>query len=329
MNNTGPDSITDSGGKDLGQVTVEDLYRANQSKLQLELLAGKGGMHHALRKPRIQKSGLALAGFTGHIDPSKIQILGETEITYLETLTPKEREERLHRFCGSQVPCFVVTKGQEIPQELIEVSRLHEIPLFRSPKYSSRCIKTITSYLEDALARQIIRSGVLVDVYGVGILILGKSGIGKSECALDLIDRGHRLVTDDVVVLKKKDSDTLVGSSPDLTRQHMEIRGLGIINIRHLYGVSSIQSEKNIELVVELIDWSPSEKVERLGLDEERYGILDVMKPYLRMPVRPGRNMALILEVAAKSHLLKRTGLSPAHRFEKQLLDSMNGQQEE
>ena len=329
MNNTGLDSTTESGGKDLGQVTVDDLYRTNQPRLQLELLAGKAGLHHVLQKPRIQKSGLALAGFTSHIDPSKIQILGETEINYLETLTPQEREDRLHGFCASQVPCFVVTKGLDVPRELIEISRLHQIPLLRSPQFSSRCIKTITSYLEEVLARRITRSGVLVDVYGVGVLILGKSGIGKSECALDLIDRGHRLVTDDVVVLKKKDPETLVGSSPDLTRQHMEIRGLGIINIRHLYGVSSIQAEKDIDLVVELIDWSPKETVERLGLDEETYGILDVMKPYLRMPVRPGRNMALILEVAAKNHLLKRTGLSPAHRFERQLLDRMHEQQEE
>lgn len=329
MNNTGPDSVTDSGGKDVGQVTVEDLYRANQSKLQLELMTGKEGLHRVLHKPRIQKSSLALAGYTAHIDPSKIQILGETEITYLATLTPEEREERLHRFCRSQVPCFVVTKGQEVPGELIEVSSLHQIPLFRSPQYSSRCIKTITSYLEEALAPRITRSGVLVDVYGVGILMLGKSGIGKSECALDLIDRGHRLVTDDVVILKKKDPETLVGSSPKLTRQHMEIRGLGIIDIRHLYGVSSIQTEKSIDLVVELIEWSPTDKVDRLGLDEETYGILDVTKPYLRMPVRPGRNMALILEVAAKNHLLKRTGLSTAHRFEEQLLDNMHGKREE
>jgi HPr kinase/phosphorylase len=328
MNDTGLDSLRDSEGEEMVQITVEDLFHAIQSKLQLELMAGKEGLNNVLRKPRIQKSSLALAGHTDHIDPSKIQILGETEITYLSTLSPEKREKRLERFTESQVPCFIVTKGQDVPEELIRISNLQKIPLLRSPKYSSRCIKRITSYLEEVLAHRVTRSGVLVDVYGVGILILGKSGIGKSECALDLIDRGHRLVTDDAVVIKKKDPDILIGSSPDLTRRHMEIRGLGIINIKDLYGVSSIQEEKEINLVVELIEWSPSENIDRLGLDEKTYGILNVPKPYLRMPVRPGRNMALILEVAAKNHLLKTTGVASARRFEKKLLDEINEQSE-
>ncbi len=311
------------------EITVEELFRANRDKLQLELIAGGNGFGNLIRKPRIQKSSLALAGFTAHIDSAKIQFLGETEISYLFTLSEEDRIDRLNRFGENQVPCFIVTKGLETPESLIRMCNTRKIPLFRSPYYSSRCIKRITSYLEEALARTITRSGVLVDVYGVGILIFGKSGIGKSECALDLIDRGHRLVADDVVVIKQKPPDVLVGSSPDLTRQHMEIRGLGIINIQDLYGISSIQKENEIELIVELVEWKSEGPIDRLGLDERTYKILDVVKPLLRMPVTPGRNMALIIEVAARNHLLKMTGYSPAHRFEKRVLRRIQEKDEE
>jgi HPr kinase/phosphorylase len=184
------------------QVTVEELFRANQSKLQLQLIAGEAGLQNPVRKPRIQKSSLALAGYTAHIDSAKIQFLGETELSYLFSLSPAKREEVLSKFTERQVPCFIATKALEIPDELIRMCDNKKIPLLRSPHFSSRCIKRITSYLEEALAHRVTRSGVLVDIYGVGIFILGKSGIGKSECALDLIDRGHRLVADDVVRVK-------------------------------------------------------------------------------------------------------------------------------
>lgn len=313
----------------MNQVTVEELFRANQAKLQLELIAGKEGLQNLVGKPRIQKSSLALAGYTAHVDSAKIQFLGETELSYLYSLSPEKREDRVNKFSESQVPCFIATKGLDIPEELIRMCDQQKIPLFRSPHYSSRCIKRITSYLEEALARTVTRSGVLVDVYGVGILILGKSGIGKSECALDLIDRGHRLVADDAVMIKKKDPDKLFGTSPDLTSHHMEVRGLGIINIKDLYGVSSIQKEKEIDLVAELVEWNVSESYDRLGLEERTFDIMDVTKPFLKMPVTPGRNMALILEVAARNHLLKTTGLFSARRMEKKLSRKIQGQYEE
>lgn len=313
----------------MAQVTVEVLFRDNQSKLKLELVAGKEGLQHLVLKPRIQKSSLALAGYTAHIDSSKIQFLGETELSYLFSLSPGEREQRVDEFSESQIPCFIATKGLEIPEELVRMCDRKKIPLLRSPLFSSRCIKRITSYLEEALAPSVSRSGVLADVYGVGIFILGRSGIGKSECALDLIDRGHRLVADDVVMIKKKDPDKLIGSSPDLTSHHMEIRGLGVINIKDLYGVSSIQQEKEIDLVVELVEWKRTESFDRLGLDEQTFGIMDTMKPFLRMPVTPGRNMGLIMEVAARNHLLKTTGLFSAQRFEKSLNHKIQKKHEE
>lgn len=311
------------------QVTVEDLFKANQSKLQLELLAGEEGLKNFIQKPRIQKSSLALAGYTVHIDSSKIQFLGETEISFLISLSPEEREKRLNQFSESMVPCFFVTKGLGVPEELVRVCNHKKIPILRSPLFSSHCIKRITSYLEEALAHRITRSGVLVDVYGVGILILGKSGIGKSECALDLIDRGHRLVADDTVMIKKKDMETLVGGSSDMTSHHMEIRGLGIINIKDLYGVSSIQQEKEIDLVVELVEWKASESFDRLGLEERSFEIMEVMKPFLRMPVTPGRNMALIMEVAARNYLLKSSGHFSARLFDNKLKKKIQSHYEE
>jgi len=310
------------------EISVEDLFAANQGKLDLEWVAGREGDRNPIRKPRIQKASMALTGYTAHIDTAKIQIIGETEISYLFRLSPAEREENLRKFSRSPLPCCIVTKGLEIPEELIALCEERNIPLFRTPHFSSRCIQQVTSYLEKALARHLTRPGVLVDVYGVGMLILGKSGIGKSECALDLIDRGHRLVADDAVTIWKNGPESLMGKSPEMTRQHMEIRGLGVINIQDLYGVSSIQHEKEIELIVELMEWTPGDSIERLGLDERTYTIMDVPKPFLQMPVRPGRNMALIMEVAARNHLLKSVGHFSARRFEERLMKRISSQDE-
>ncbi|NOY54046.1 MAG: HPr(Ser) kinase/phosphatase [Deltaproteobacteria bacterium] len=311
------------------EISVEDLFEANRSKLDLEWIAGREGKRNPIRKPRIQKSSMALTGYTAHIDTAKIQIIGETEISYLFRLSPADRKENLLKFSQSPLPCCIVTKGLEIPEELVAVCEDRNIPLLLTPHFSSHCIQQVTSYLEKALARHLTRPGVLVDVYGVGILILGKSGIGKSECALDLIDRGHRLVADDAVTIWKNGPETLMGKSPEMTRRHMEIRGLGVINIKDLYGVSSIQHEKEIELVVELMEWAPGDNVERLGLDERAYRIMDVPKPFLQMPVRPGRNMALIIEVAARNHLLKSAGHFSARRFEERLMKRISRQHEE
>jgi len=311
------------------EISVEDLFDANRAKLEWEWIAGKAGKRNPIRKPRIQKSSMALTGYTAHIDTAKIQILGETEISYLFSLHPAERKEKLIKFSESPLPCCIVTKGLEIPEELVVVCEDRDVPLLRTPHFSSRCIQQVTSYLEKALARHLTRPGVLVDVYGVGVLILGKSGIGKSECALDLVDRGHRLVADDAVTIWKNGPETLMGKSPEMTRQHMEIRGLGVINIKDLYGVSSIQHEKKIDLVVELMEWTPGDNVERLGLDERTYKIMDVPKPFLQMPVRPGRNMALIMEVAARNHLLKTAGHFSARRFEERLMKRITRQQEQ
>jgi len=304
-------------------ISVRYFYEHNREDLGLEVLAGESGMDRIIRIARIQKPGLALAGYLDQVHSERVQILGQTEISYLSTLDPELAYQRVSDLFSSGVACLVIAKGLEIPDSLYGLSEEHNVPLLRSPEISSALIRRVTTYLEDVLAPETSVHGCLVDVFGVGILFLGKSGIGKSECALGLVERGHRLVGDDVVVIKRKVPDVLVASGADLIKYHMEIRGLGIINIKDLYGVSSIRRNKKIELVVELVEWQQGDEIDRLGLDERSYSILEVDIPYLKIPVRPARDLSLIIEVAARNHLLKRMGYNAAQEFDEKLFDKM------
>ena len=305
-------------------IPVRYLYEHNSEDLELEILAGEKGMDRAIRISRIQKPGLALAGFLDQLHRDRVQILGQTEIFYLETLEKDIADQRLQDLCCAGVSCIIIAKSLEAPDELIRLCDQEEVPLFRSPEITSLLIRRVTTYLEDVLAPETSVHGCLVDVYGVGILLIGKSGIGKSECALGLVERGHRLVGDDVVVIKRKVPGVLFGSAADLIKYHMEIRGLGIINIKDLFGVSSIRQNKKIELVVELVEWLQDLKVERLGLDDHTYSILDVDIPYLMIPIRPARDLTMIVEVAARNHLLKRMGYNAAREFDDTLFRRMS-----
>ncbi|MDT8394909.1 MAG: HPr(Ser) kinase/phosphatase [bacterium] len=305
-------------------IPVRCLYEHTSEDLELEILAGGRGMDRAIRIPRIQKPGLALAGFLDQLHRDRVQILGQTELSYLETLEGGIADRRLEDLCSAGVSCVIIAKKLKAPDSLIRLCDQHGVPLFRSPEVTSLLIRRVTTYLEDILAPETSVHGCLVDVYGVGILLIGKSGIGKSECALGLVERGHRLVGDDVVVIRRKVPGTLFGSAADLIKYHMEIRGLGIINIKDLFGVSSIRQNKKIELVVELVEWLQDLKVERLGLDEHTYSILDVNIPYLMIPVRPARDLTLIIEVAARNLLLKRMGYNAAREFDNTLYQRMS-----
>jgi HPr kinase/phosphorylase len=264
--------------------------------------------------PRVQRPGLALTGYTDYIRYGRVQIVGSSEIGYLEKLSPRGRARILSRLCQCRVTCFVVTKALTPPKELVSAARAAGIPLLATRLESTTFIKLLSAFLEERLATRLHLHGVLLDVFGVGVLILGDSGIGKSECALDLIDRGHRLVADDVVEIKKM-GDLLVGASPDLTRYHMELRGLGVLNIRDLYGVSSISLSKAVSLVILLERWEEGQEYDRLGLRDEHFLILGREVPLLRMPVAPGRNIALLAEVAARNQLLREGGYDAARRF--------------
>jgi HPr kinase/phosphorylase len=299
-------------------VAVRELLQHGGEDLALRLVAGRAGLDRTIHLSRVQRPGLALTGFTGYLRYGRVQIIGGSEVSYLRTLGPRERASILARLARSRVSCFVVTKGLAPPPELRAEAEARGVPVLATALDSTRFIKQLSAFLDERLAERVHLHSVLMDVFGLGVLIVGESGIGKSECALDLIDRGHRLVSDDVVEIKRM-SDALVGASPDLTRYHMELRGLGVINIKDLYGVSSVRLSKKVELVVSLERWEAGREYDRLGLREERYPILGADLPLVRMPVAPGRNLAILVEVAARNQLLKTRGYDAARRFAEQV----------
>lgn len=296
-------------------LTAEILRSPALSDLEMAVAAGEKGFDRPISWGRIQRPGLALAGFLSFIKPGRIQVLGESELNYLETMPVPLRRERIAAICALPVSAFVVTKGQDVPEELARECLARNVPLLVSPRTTSVVIQSITRVLEDELSPSTTLHGVLVDVYGMGVLLLGDSGIGKSESALDLIQRGHRLVADDVVEIRKYPNDALVGRAADMLRYHMELRGIGIINIKHLFGVSAVRASKSIELVIELERWDPKKTYDRLGLDGETYSILDRTRPYMKLPVASGRNIALLIEIAARNELLKSQGYDAAKDF--------------
>ncbi|HET8646553.1 MAG TPA: HPr(Ser) kinase/phosphatase [Vicinamibacteria bacterium] len=313
-----PQPAGSGAGSAAPSLKVRDLLAAVGEELSLRLVCGRRGLDRLVLIPRVQRPGLALTGFTDYIRYGRVQILGGSEISYLRTLAPPRRRAVLRRLARCEVTCFVVTKGLVPPPELRAETEQRGVPVLVTPLESTPFIKQLSAFLDERLALRMHLHSVLLDVFGLGVLIIGESGIGKSECALDLIDRGHRLVADDVVEIKRL-ADALVGASPDLTRYHMELRGLGVINIKDLYGVSSIRLTKRVELVVSLERWEEGREYDRLGLGEERYPILGVEAPLVRMPVAPGRNLALLVEVAARNQLLKARGYDAARMFAEQV----------
>jgi HPr kinase/phosphorylase len=276
--------------------------------LKLELLAGADGLARPITSPHIQKTGLALAGFHEYLKPGRALIFGESEIRYLESLPSDARGQALRLAMTLDIPCIVITGGFDPPPEvLVEAERAH-LPLLRTPVATPTAIAKLTSVLEDSLAERTIMHSVLMDILGLGVLIGGESGIGKSECALDLIVRGHRLVADDTVEIRRRAETILIGTCPELTRHHMELRGLGVINIKELFGIASTRMSKRVELVVQLERWEHGREYERLGLDDEFYEILGLRVPLIRMPVAPGRSVAILVEVAARNQLLRARG---------------------
>ncbi len=305
-------------------VAVGDLLSEETGHLKLRAVAGRRGLRREIHLSRVQRPGLALTGYTDYIRYGRVQILGSSEIGYLATLSSRARGRVLGRLARCRISCFVVTKGLSPPSELLREATKRDIPVLVTPLESTPFIKHLSSFLDERLAPRMHLHSVLLDVFGLGVLITGESGIGKSECALDLIDRGHRLVADDVVEIKRM-ADVLVGSSPDLTRHHMELRGLGVLNLKDLYGVSSIRASKRLELVVDLERWEAGKEYDRLGLQSDCLSILGVDVPLIRMPVAPGRNIALLVEVASRNQLLKERGYDGARRFAERVDELLAG----
>ena len=275
--------------KDVRSVTVGELLMAVRQKGEFELLAGGlRGLERLIGKKSVQRLGVSLTGHLEHLDARRVQIIGRSEAGYLEHCGTDERTRILQTLVETQIPCIFITAGMHPPEPLCQLADEIGLAIVGTPSESTRAVEQIESHLLRWLAVQEVRHGVLVDVYGVGVLMIGKSGIGKSEVGLELISKGHRLVADDSVILKRMSDRSVVAHSPEITRHHMEIRGLGIINIRHLFGVSSVRDRKRVELVIEMMEWEEMPEVDRLGLKDEYIHLAGVPVKHIRLPVRPG-----------------------------------------
>lgn len=301
------------------KLTIQEILEEDEAGLDLELLAGGGGLANTISVPRIQKPGLALAGYTDSLHPDRVQIIGSTELKFLEKMPREEAIEKVRGLCQNNLSCLIITKNQEAPDYLIAQTEGGNTPLLRTRHLSSNFIALLTRFLEERLLPTSTLHGVLIDVLGIGVLLQGKSGVGKSECALEMILRGYRLVADDIIRVRFKLPSVVFGEGMDLLNYHMEIRGLGILNIKHLFGVAAIRERKKIDLVVELVRWEEGREYDRLGVDEKTFDIHGVKLPFVRIPVAPGRNISTIIEVAARNQLLKEMGYHSAREFQELL----------
>ena len=300
-------------------VTVRSLAEPGALTLAFDLVAGARGLDGVIAHTRIQKSGLALVGHFEGLSPRRVQILGATEMSFLAGMSPGDRRAALDAFLGRALPCVVVTGGLAPFPELVAAGDAHGCPVLVSPARSSVTINAVHLWLDDQLALHTRVHGVFIDVFGVGILLLGKSGIGKSECALELVQRGHRLVADDVVDCTLRPPENVYGMATELLKNHLEVRGLGVLNVKDLFGVAAVRDKKRVDLVVRLLGYDDDETWDRLGIDDEWYDVLGVRIPMRRLPVRPGKNTASTVEVAARNELLRRAGVHSAREFHARL----------
>ncbi len=298
-----------------GEITTGALASDPDLSIQLRRVAGEPGLGRPIRHPRVQKPGLALAGHFYGVVPTRVQVLGETELSYLDSMNGEARSVASRGFFTLGLSCVIVTSNREPPRALVSAAEASATPLFVSDSRSSRTINAIHAVLDDRLAPQTSLHGVLVDVFGVGVLLLGKSGIGKSECALELVLRGHRLVADDVVLCDWRPPGIVFGAPADLLRHHIEVRGLGVLNVKALFGVTSVRERKRIDIVVRLAEWEDHGEYDRLGVEEKFNVILGTAIRELTVPVRPGRDMGTILEIAARNELLRRAGTNSSLEF--------------
>jgi HPr kinase/phosphorylase len=321
----GTQTITSSSSqqKSVPVVTVEGFYNSHAEKLQMKLEGPRVGFHRKIREPTINRPGLALSGFYTYFAEKRVQVLGAAENSYLKSLPLNLRIRRFRELCERKIPCLVVSRGFHLAPELLEVATEAKIAVFRTPMITMKFINAATIALEMDFSPTVTEFGSMVDILGIGVLIRGASGIGKSECVLGLIERGYSLVADDVTRITMLEGRELMATAPELTRNHMEVRGIGIINVASVFGIGSIRVEKRLDLVVTLKDWQEVEEVDRIGLDREFYEILALRVPHVTIPVRPGRDMARLIEVAAMDEKLKGLGQNAAVSFNAKLLQVM------
>jgi len=307
-------------------IRLRDLLSRKGDPLQIEPVTGELGLERPVPDAEVASPGLALAGYLERFMPRRLHVFGETEITYLNSLAAEERRQRLEGFFRFELPCIFVTKGQEVPPEMLELALARGVPVLRTKLKTAEFYRMIKPVLEAAFAPRTTLHGSLADVYGVGLLFVGRSGIGKSECVLDLVERGHRLVADDVVQVTRRGQDVLLGQGHELAGHHMEIRGVGLIDIPALFGIRAVRQQKRIEVIVQLDDWETAKDVERTGLTQQETEILGVPIPRVVVPLNPGKNITVISEVVAMMHLLRYSGVDVAAAFNERLIRRMKKQ---
>lgn len=308
----------------MSTVRTKDLLE----NFDLNLVAGQEGVHREIITSDISRPGLEITGYFNFYPKERLQMIGRTEMAYFLSLSEAEQRQRMENLCTDITPGIVISRNMDIPQIMIDVANEAGVPILQSPHKTTRVISRLTSYLEAKFAPFTAIHGVLVDIYGVGVLIRGKSGIGKSETALELVKRGHRLVADDSVEIRQEDYDSLIGSSPPLIKHLLEIRGLGIIDVMALFGAGSVINQKKISMVINLELWDDKREYDRVGLEEKTLKIMDVEIPKATIPIRPGRNLAVIIEVAAMNFRLKRMGFNAAEEFTERLAEVINNSEE-
>ncbi|MFC4713975.1 HPr(Ser) kinase/phosphatase [Planococcus dechangensis] len=301
----------------MGQVTVKQVM----DMFGLKLISGQEGIGRRIPISDISRPGLEMAGYFTHYPANRIQLLGKTELSFFAMLKPEERLDRMMKLCTDDTPAIIVSHDVDVPKELVIASSEKHVPVLGTKMTTTRFSSLLTNFLESQLAPTTAVHGVLVDIYGIGVLLTGKSGVGKSETALELVKKGHRLVADDCVEIRQEGENTLVGHPPKLIEYLLEIRGVGIIDIMTLFGASAVRNFKRISLVIDLELWDPDKTYDRLGLEEDKMKIIDTELTKLTIPVRPGRNLSVIIEVAAMNYRLKRMGVNAAEEFSKRLDD--------
>lgn len=306
---------------------VQEIFDKYCKTLQLEIISGQRGMSRKIKLPEIERPGLCLAGYLKGYSEKRVLVFGRVEMDYLKDLDKYTRFERLKAILFSKVPAVIVARNFRPPKELIQICEQVGIPLFRSPLRTTTLLSKLTVILNEEFSPNLSCHGTLVEAFGVGVLIQGDSSIGKSETALGMIERGHRLISDDVVIVKKKEGSYLEGSGPELTRHLLEIRGIGIINVAHLYGALCVSEAKKIDLIVKLEEWDHQHFYDRIGLEEKYIDMLGMKIPFYVMPVKPGRDVVLLLETVVLNHRLKSMGYNSAKEFNVKLLETINRKQ--
>jgi len=309
-------------------ITIAHFFETYKDKLKLELVTGESGLHRLIREGSINRPALALTGFFKYFANKRIQVLGAAEMTYLKTLTQPRQIEIINEMADRQIPCLVLTRNFNPTQAMLAVAQERNLPLFRTPLITMNYVNLATLCIDNEFAPATTEHATTLDIKGIGVLLRGTSGVGKSECALALIERGHSLVADDLTVIKLLDERELMATSRALNRGYMECRGIGIINIAEMFGVKSIRVEKRIDMVVSLVEWTPEVIEERTGLEENFYEVLGQKIPHIVLYVRPGRDMARLVEVAALTQALKKMGHDPAKDFNDRLIAFMTRQAE-